>query len=166
MNDRDDTVGIRLAKYRRSLRLNGIGAAALLAGVTIYTAVKFGSKIEIVQATLGALFLTLVILCGYFLAKSRGKIEWQADLLDRYLHNENLEPDDPILEACKKTGDSSIASDWPTGETRDRDLAEYLILISALVLMIYIWYPIFQSIFKWSYPILVEYLGQVCQTCD
>ena len=148
MNKQDDTVGIILSKYKRILRLNGIGAAALIAGVTIYAAVKFGSEFEIVQATLGAFFLTLVILCGYFLARSRGKIEWQADLLDRYLSNKKLDPNDPISKACKKTGDSSIESDWPPCETRDRGLVVCLFLIGTFVLLVYIWYPVFQGISK------------------
>lgn len=148
MNDQDDTVGIRLSKYKRIMRLNGIEATALIAGATIYAAVKFGSDFEIVQAALGAFFFTLVILCGYFLARSRGKIEWQADLLDRYLGDKKLDPNDPISKARKKTGDCSIDSDWPPGERRDRGLVVCLFFAGAFVLLAYTWYPIFQGICK------------------
>ena len=139
---------MRLAKYRRSLRLNATQAAALIAEVTIYAAVKFGSTIEPGAATLGAIFLTLVIVCGGLLAWSRGKIEWQADLLDRYLDSNTIAPENLISVARKKIGDGSIDKAWPRGETPVYFLALCLILISALVLLVYIWYPVFQGICK------------------
>ena len=139
MNVQSDTVRMRLARYRRSLRLNATQAAALIAEVTIYAAVKFGSTIEPEAAIFGAIFLTLVIVCGGLLAWSRGKIEWEADLLDRYLDSNIIAPRDLISAASNQTR-GIIDSDWPRGESHVNLLALCLTLISAIVLLVYIWF--------------------------
>ncbi len=158
MKKQPETVGIRLAKYKRIMRLNSTLAASLIAGVTIYAAVKFGSAVETWSTMyganfltwftiFGASFLTLVIICGYFLAKSQGKIQWQADLLGWYLDSKTLKPNDPISKASKKAKDRAITRHWPTGDRLDRRLLRIFMLFCALILLLYIWFPIWFPIF-------------------
>src|SRR6266478_1852219 len=118
-----DTVSVRLSKYQRRLRLQTIVAATLLAEVTVFSAVKFaegGGTRSSSSVILGPVFLSVVILAGVLLALARGRTEWQADLLVRYLSRTEgglasstgakLNPDLSIQEAALVDGKISTSS--------------------------------------------------------
>lgn len=83
-----DTVALRLAKYQRRVRLQGLLGAAIAAGMGVFTAIKFaeGSSAPLgLWAYIGPLLLTLGVLAGVCLFLARGSIEWQVDLIARNL---------------------------------------------------------------------------------
>lgn len=138
-DDKTHTVRLRLSKYRRIIRLTNLFAASLLGGVTIYAAVKFGGTNSSSVAILGAVILTLVIVSGILLALSRGKVEWQADLLDRYIALGLLDSDTRMSEIVEKTRDSALTAEWPSGERRDRRGALVSMVIAGVLLLMWIW---------------------------
>jgi outer membrane protein OmpA-like peptidoglycan-associated protein len=147
----DETVVERLAKYQRRLRLQGVLAAALLAEVTLFTAVKLGEKeaAQLLPLALGPSFLTAVIVTGLLLAIARGSIEWQADLLARSLDRNSggtapqgvakLEPDWNLASAAAAV--PGVSRRWPRLERLCYVLAILVLLVAAVILLGYVWLP-------------------------
>jgi|ERR1700730_2295495 len=150
-----ETVAVRLSKYRRILRLENTLAATLLAGITLYTAVKFTSAVTRLSLIAGGIFFTLIFAIVIFLALSRGSIEWQADLLDRNLPSNSqgssaaapLQPttlsmSDQMQDVFSKTGDANISVGWPRLERGYRSIALFLMLVAGFVLLFNVWLPL------------------------
>jgi len=131
-------------------------AASLLAEVTVFSAVKF-SEAGVAQSglsvVLGAVFLTLIVLAGSLLGLSRGRTEWQSDLLTRYLSRSDggmashewatLTPDMSIDDAAKKIDGVSANSPGP-GFTL-YVLTLIATLMAGTLLVAYVWLPIVKS---------------------
>ena len=151
-----DTVAVRFSKYQRSLRLHAAVAAALIAEVTVFSAVKFseGALARSWWATvIGALFLSTNLLAGLFLALARGRIEWQADLLARYLPRNDggmssaagatLDLDMSIETAASKVNGLSASS--PSPGTGFYALSLLATIGAGGLLVAYMWLPLFVS---------------------
>jgi outer membrane protein OmpA-like peptidoglycan-associated protein len=142
-----------LSKYQRRLRLQGIIAATLLAEVTVFSAVKFaeaGAAPARGAVILGPIFLTTIVLAGISLAGARGRTEWQADLLMRYLsrtdgglaspNGARLTPDMSIQDAAQI--DNSISTRSPAPGNSAYTLALLVTLAAAILLLFYVWVPV------------------------
>ena len=151
-----DTVAVRLSKYQRRLRLQAAVAAALIAEVTMFSAVKFseGALARSWWGTIiGALFLSTILLAGAFLALARGRIEWQADLLARYLPRTDggmssasgatLGLDMSIETAATKV--HGLSPDTPGPGSRFYFVSLVATIVAGGLLWAYVWLPLFVS---------------------
>jgi flagellar motor protein MotB len=149
-----DTVAVRLSKYQRRLRLQTAVAAALIAEVTTFSAVKF-SESALSRSwwgtVFGAVFLSTILVAGLLLALARGRIEWQADLLTRYLaRNEGgtfsdngapLNLDMSIGTAASEV--PGLSAETPTPGTIFYGLSLVATFVAGGLLATYMWLPLF-----------------------
>ena len=149
-----DTVAVRLAKYQRRLRLQAAVAAALIAEMTTFSAVKFSEGVLARSwwpTVIGAVFLSTILLAGFLLALARGRIEWQADLLARYLPRKEgglssdsgakLAPDIAIDTAASLV--PGLSARTPSPGTLFYGLSLVGTFFAGLLLAAYVWLPLF-----------------------
>ena len=148
-----DTVGIRRDKYRRRINNLKLFAGAMGAGVTLFTAVKISEAGSAAKPALwtGALFLTFIFVAGYFVFRSYGTIQWELDLLNRYLPQtiaeEKLAPltlDTPMDDAAAilSARRVTLKSTWPLKEKNQFLAAAGFGILAAMLLLFYIWLPL------------------------
>jgi hypothetical protein len=134
-------------------------AAAIGVGLTIFAAIKLSERTSAAAPLvwLGPLILTLVIFSGFCLAYSLIKLQWQFDLLNRYLdtnkggqwhgtggppiHVGHKIPDAWTILKRLDANVDDVDCDWPHGEKLAHFLATALALLAAVVLFFYLWIP-------------------------
>jgi peptidoglycan-associated lipoprotein len=149
--------------------------AALGTGVTFFSAVKFaeGTAQPSSAKFMSALFLTLILVAGFFLVRSYGRIQYQLDLLNRYLdatEGGNYHGTAPAPLQLKMTMGAAknqlglmqieLYDQWPPAERTQTRLAVGLELLAFIILILYVWIPVFAQPTSPSQPVVVTIIEQ------
>lgn len=146
-----DSVAVRRDKYRRRIDISKLFGAFLGAGLTLFTAVKLsegGLESPLARWT-GVLFLTAVFASAVLLFFSFGKVQWQLDLIGRYLAEDKSSPRSLTLtmtmsEASQRLSDlkATLHEAWPP-RAHAQFVASFVAgATSAVLLLVYVWLPV------------------------
>ena len=152
----DESVGLRLDKYRRCVNKLKLYAVGLGTGITFFGAVKFAEGVgqPFLARLLSGIFLTDVLAAAFLIVRSYGRIQYQVDALTRYIDNTNggthsapapLNLQMTMGEAKKalEPMQTPVYDRWPPDEKIQTAIALYLEIAGFLILLCYVWIPVF-----------------------
>jgi flagellar motor protein MotB len=126
-----------LAEYRAYDRTVRTAATALIALATIYAAAEFGTEAGFVASVIGSTALTALLIGGFCLARSHGKLQWQIDVLE--FEMQSRPQGDQGRMTIEELEDERVLKEWPVSEFVYRYAGLLLVPFAGFLVLLYIW---------------------------
>jgi hypothetical protein len=126
-----------LAEYRAYDRTVRTAATALIALATIYAAAEFGTEAGVVASIIGSAALTALLIGGFFLARSHGKLQWQIDVLEFEI--QSRPQNEQVGLTIAQLNDERVVTEWPVSEFVYRYSGLVLVPFAGFLVLLYIW---------------------------